>query len=291
VWLPETLDNGSDFCHCSSRLGPLGSQQSQPNPMEQPPPIIENKPPEPQPPSMSLPARLLNVFAIPGDVFEEVRKSRLSTANWLVPTLLLVLTGCIGAWLVYSQPAIQQQIRETQDKFIDKMVEKGRLSQEQADRQRQASAVGANIGVYIGPVFSAFASPFWWGFLVWLIGAKLFKGDFPYMKAVEVVGLGNAIAILGSVVTTLLMVSMGSLSATPSPALLVKNYDPQNTSQTLLQVPNVITIWVLAVRSIGLAKLSATRFLPAAIWVFGLWLAQVSVLVGIGLAFKALLGL
>jgi len=258
---------------------------------EQPPPIIESMPPEPQAPTMSLPARLLNVFAIPGDVFEEVKKAPSSTANWLVPTLLLVLVGCIGAWLIYSQPAIQQQLRETQDKFIDKMVEKGRLSKEQADRQREASGVSTSIGVYMGPVFSAFASPFWWGFLVWLFGTKLLKGSFPFMKAVEVVGLGNAVAILGSIVTTLLMVSMGSLGATPSPALLVKDYDPQNTSQALLQIPNVITIWVLAVRSIGLAKLAGTRFMPAAFWVFGLWLAQVSILLGIGLAFKAMLGL
>lgn len=240
---------------------------------------------------MSLPARLLNVFAIPGDVFEEVKKSPPSTGNWLVPALLLILAGCIGAWLVYSQPAIQQQMREMQDKVLDKLVEKGRLSKEQVDRQREASAVGGNIGIYVGPVFSAFFTPFWWGFLVWLLGTKLFHGNFTFMKAVEIVGLGNCIAILGSVVTTLLMVSMGSLGATPSPALLVKDYDPQNTSQALLQIPNAITIWVLAVRSIGLAKLSGARFLPAAIWVFGLWLAQVSILVGIGLAFKALIGM
>ncbi len=248
---------------------------------------------------MSLPARLLNVFAIPGDVFEEVRKAPLCVANWLIPALLLVLAGCIGAWLVSSQPAIQQQMREIQEKFqdkmLDKMVEKGRLTKEQADKQREASALGQNvgqkIGTYVGPIFTAFAVPFWWGFLVWLLGTKLFRGSFPFMKAVEVVGLGNAIAILGSVVTTLLMVSLGSLNATPSPALFVKDYDPQNTSQALLQIPNVITIWVLVVRSIGLARLSGARFLPAAIGVFGLWLAQTSILVGIGLAFKAMLGL
>lgn len=240
---------------------------------------------------MSLPARLLNVFAIPSDVFEEVKKTPFSTANWLVPALLLILIGCIGARLVYSQPSIQQQMREMQDKVMDKMVEKGRLTKEQADRQRESGAVATSIGIYVGPVFSALVTPFWWGLLVWLLGTKLFKGDFEFMKAVEVVGLGNSIAILGSVVTTLLMVSLGSLGATPSPALLVKEYDPQKTSQALLQVPNVITIWVLAVRSIGLAKLSGARFMPAAIWVFGIWIAEVSFLIGIGLAFKALVGL
>ncbi|HEY5910464.1 MAG TPA: YIP1 family protein [Verrucomicrobiae bacterium] len=259
--------------------------------MEETPPIIENRPPETQRQSTSLAARLLNVFAIPGDVFEEVKNSAMCTANWLVPALLLIVVGCIGASLVYSQPAIQQQVREMQDKVMDKLVEKGRLTKEQADQQREAGAVSSRIGAYIGPVFYALASPFWWGFLVWLLGTKVLKGSFPFMKAVEVVGLGNAIAILGSVVTTLLMVSLGSLGATPSPALLVKDYDPQKTSQALLQLPNVITLWLLAVRSIGLAKLGGTRFVPAAVWVFGLWVLQTSVLLGIGLAMKAMLGL
>ena len=79
--------------------------------MEETPPIIENRPPETQRQSTSLAARLLNVFAIPGDVFEEVKNSAMCMANWLVPALLLIVVGCIGASLVYSQPAIQQQCK------------------------------------------------------------------------------------------------------------------------------------------------------------------------------------
>ena len=39
--------------------------------------------------AMSLAARLLNVFATPGDVFDDVKVAPASTANWLVPALLL----------------------------------------------------------------------------------------------------------------------------------------------------------------------------------------------------------
>ena len=41
----------------------------------------------------SLASRLLNVFAAPGDVFEEIRTGTPSTANWLVPLLLACLLG------------------------------------------------------------------------------------------------------------------------------------------------------------------------------------------------------
>ncbi len=258
--------------------------------MEQMPPAVENKPPEPQPPAMSLAARLLNVFAIPGDVFDEVRKAPPSAANWVVPMLVLILVGCIGAWLVYSQPAIQQQLRESQDKIMDKLVEKGTIPKEAADRQREGGGVGAQIGPYLGVVASAVVTPCWWGLLIW-VGGKVLKGNFPFMKGVEAVGLGNAISVLGTIVTTLLCVSLSSVNGAPSAALLVKDYDPQNTSHALLGLVNVIDFWVLTVWSIALARLSGARFLPAAIWVFGLWIAKTALLVGIGLFVKAKLGL
>jgi hypothetical protein len=259
--------------------------------MEEPPPITETMPSEPPPvPTMSLAARLLNVFAIPGDVFDEVKKTASSVGNWLVPTLLLMAVGLVGVRLVYSQPAVQQQMREMNDRIFQKLVDKGRLTQEQADRQRDASEAGSKVSPYVGFVFSAIISPFWWGLIIWLVGKKAFKGGFTFMKAVEVAGLSSAISVLESIVTTLLSVSLGSLNGSPSAALLVKNYDPQNTSHALLSLANVMTVWVLAVRAIGLARLSGTRFAPAAAWVFGIWAGYMGFFIALGLAIRAALG-
>src|SRR5262245_42046331 len=74
------LDNRSGFqhpvCGCSESI------------METPPPIPSAPAPAvPREPEMSLFARLLNIFAVPGDVFEEVKQSRVRTANWLLPLL------------------------------------------------------------------------------------------------------------------------------------------------------------------------------------------------------------
>ncbi len=253
------------------------------------PPAVESKPPEPQPPTMSLVARLLNVFAIPGDVFDEVRKAPPSAGNWVVPMLLLIVVGCIGAWLVYSQPAIQQQLREAQDKVLDKLVEKGTIPKEAADRQREAGGASNKIGPYFSVIASAAVTPFWWGLLIWL-GGKVLKGNFPFMKGVEAAGLGNAISVLEAIITTLLCVSLSRINGAPSAALLVKDFDPQNTSHALLTLVNPITFWILAVWSIALARLSGARVVPAAAWVFGLWLAKTAFLVGIGLLVKHLLG-
>jgi len=259
--------------------------------MEQPPPILETEPAAPKAPRTSLFARLLNVFAVPGEVFDEVKTSPVSAGNWLVPALMLIAAGWLGAWLIYSQPAIQQRVREMNDQMIQKLVDKGTLTNEQAESQRQANEIGARIRPYLGPVFFAFLTPFFWGFLIWLIGNKALKGSFAYMKGVEVAGLANAIAVLGSLVTTLLCVSLSNPFASPSPALLVKDFDPQNPSQGFLAVANVITLWVLGVRAVGLARLSGVRFVRAAAWVFGIWLAYTSAFVGFAFAVRALVGL
>ncbi|HLP78356.1 MAG TPA: hypothetical protein VK327_15735, partial [Candidatus Paceibacterota bacterium] len=55
----------------------------------EPPPLIPNPASAGAPlPHMSLPARLLNIFAIPGEVFRDVKAAPRSLANWLVPVVL-----------------------------------------------------------------------------------------------------------------------------------------------------------------------------------------------------------
>jgi hypothetical protein len=248
-------------------------------------------PPEAVPaPTTSLAARLLNVFAVPGDVFAEVKVAPESVANWLVPMLLLLVVGLCSAWLIFSQPPIQQQLREQQDEMIQKLVKKGWLTQEAADTQRRVSGNTTKFAPYLGAVVQAVATPFCWGFILWLVGVKALKGSFSFMKAVEVVGLASTITCLGTVVSTLMVVGLGNLFASPSPALLLKHFDPQKPSDTMLAVFNVMTFWVLSVRAIGLARLAGVPAMKAAFWVFGIWLAYTSFFFGCGLALRAAFG-
>ncbi len=107
------------------------------------------------------------------------------------------------------------------------------------------------------------------------------------MKAVEVVGLANMISVLDGIVKTLLIVGLGNLYASPSLVLLVKEFDPQNTVHSLLAIVNVMTFWLLAVRAMGLARLSGASFAKAALWVFGIWAAYTGFFVGLGVLAKA----
>lgn len=240
---------------------------------------------------MSLPARLVNVLAAPGETFETVKNSAPSPANWLLPALLLILVSWVGAGLIFSQDTIQQQLTEIIDQGIEKQLQRQQMPADKAEQARQIGqkwgAILAKVSATAAPVVVGFVTPFFWGLLLWLLGAKAFKGGFTYMKAVEVAGLANMILVLDAIVRTLLILLRSNLYAAPSLMLLVKDFDPQNTIHGLLGVVNVMTFWLLAVRSIGLARLSRTSIVKAAICVFGIWIAYTGFFIALGMITKA----
>lgn len=243
---------------------------------------------------MSLASRLFNVFATPGDVFEEVKAAPPSTANWLVPSLIFILVSWLGAWLIFSQPWVKNQFNEMSEKAIEKQIEKGKITKEQAAGARQVaekfSDVGAKIGAAVVPVIIAFVSPFWWGLFLWLAGTKALKGSFPFMKVVEVVGLANMIGVLAEIVRVLLVVSLGNIFAAPGLVLLLKDADPQSVSFAILSVFNVMLFWEMGVRSVGLARISNASFAKAAVWVFGLWAVLMGLMIGLGQGLRIAFG-
>jgi hypothetical protein len=269
---------------------PLGRALTLIQNMEQPLPIPES-PSEASPPTgMSLGARLMNVFATPAEVFDSVKTAPDSAANWVVPALILILVSWVGSALIFSQDSIKHQISDITEQAIQKQIEKSHMSEQQAEQARTMgekwAGISSRIGAAVIPVFAGFCTPFIWGLFIWLVGDKVLKGGFSYMKAVEVVGLGNMVVVLDAIIKTLLIVGLGNLYASPSLVLLIKNFDPQNTGHSLLALVNLMTFWVLAVRAVGLARLSGASFGKAAAWVFGIWAAYTGFFIGLGLLLK-----
>lgn len=152
---------------------------------------------------MSLGARLLNVFAVPGEVFEEVKISKPSAHNWLVPVLIASVVGAISAIIMFSQPTIQQQVREKQERTLEKQVQAGKMTRAQADQaltmmeKFSGPAMMKTFGA-VGSVIYSFVRVFSWALVLWLLGRWFLKVRFDYMKAVEVAGLASMIATLGA---------------------------------------------------------------------------------------------
>lgn len=228
---------------------------------------------------MSLAARLLNIFAVPGEVFLDIRSAPHAVSNWLVPIILSSIVGVFSAVVIFSQPSIQQQIREQQSKAIELQVKAGKMTQAQAD---QSLAVmdkfmgPAMLKIFgaVGAVVSSFVRVFWWAFILWLMGQLILKIRFPYLKAVETAGLVMMISVLGMIISLLLIVNMGKVFASPSLALAVENFDIQSKSHVALGAANVFSFWFVGLMALGLAKLADVPFARAGFLVFGFWILQ-----------------
>lgn len=253
----------------------------------------EVQPPEPQTPGMSLPAKLLNVFAVPGGVFAEIKSRPALTSNWLVPLLCSALVGIISAIIIFSQPQVVQQLREQQAKAVDQQVQAGKLTQEKADqalKMMEQFTGPAMLKVFgsVGAVVVSLIHIIWWGFLLWLLARLFLKVPVPFPKALEVAGLATMINVLGAIVAMLLTVNFGRIGATPSLALAVSDFDTTRKSHLFLGAANVFYFWLVGVMSVGLARLAGVPFLRAAWLVLTAWVLQQSLLILAGMGQFAL---
>ena len=227
-------------------------------------------------PRMSLGGRLVNVYATPGEVFEQVKAGPPSHANWLVPTVLGCVFAIIYVWVVFSQPSIQQQMRDKQDKQLAQMVASGKIKESQVEDVRaMMDKFGGPSTIKIFGSVGAVVASFGWLFLIalglWLLGTKVFKGQFTYFQAAEITGLAGMVSVIGAVIGMLLVVNFGNMSVTPGPSLLIHEFDPANKLHLMLASVNLLTLWYIGILAIGLARLSAVSVAKAAVWLYGAW--------------------
>lgn len=245
--------------------------------MEDVPPVLEPKPePVPPPPGTSLLARLLNVFAMPGEVFAEVRASRFHVGNWLVPALLLALVGALYAVVFVSQPAFRQSWHDQQGKVLAQQVKAGLLHQAEADKALAfytnptvLQVGGAGLGAAV-----SVARVFWWGLALWVLGRRFLQVPVGFLKALEVSGLALMIAVLGGVVSLLLMVNVGKLLSGPSLALSASAWEASPQGDLFLVAACLFFVWQIAVTGVGLSRLANVPFQRAVVLVFIFWCLQ-----------------
>jgi hypothetical protein len=255
-------------------------------------PNLDSPPTAPETKETSLVARLLNIVAAPGEVFDEIKPRPVAAANWLVPTLLVAVLGVLSALWIGSQASIKRQQLEMQDAVFQKMVDSGKMSQADAERARRGAEASAGIKKLFGAIAApvgAFVGLFLSALLVW-VGSLVFQNRFGYMRAVEIVGLAGVISALGVIVKALLIVTMGNLFAGPTPALFVKNLDPMNTWHGVLMALDVFALWAMGVQASGLARITGVSYGKAAAWVFGVWLVLAGALFAVGAVIRKAMG-
>jgi len=229
----------------------------------------------PTPEEMSLSGRMFNVYAAPGDVFESIRSSPPSHANWIAPTVLSALLGVIFSVVILGQPDIAASAFAGQEAALQERVDVGKLTQKQADQQiavmRKMLPVMKYFGM-AGALFGTVVSLVVISGLVWVLTAKILKGDVSFLKTLEMVGLAGMIPVAGGLIAMLIVLLKGDINSGANLGLLVGTLDPRNVGHQILAAVNLPTLWYNAVLSIGVSKLSGQPVLKSAAWVFGFWL-------------------
>ena len=252
--------------------------------MEEPPQIQETQAPPSAPAKTSIAARLLNVFAVPGEVFEEVRTSLFSASNWVLPLCLSILVGAVSAVVIFSQPAILQQMREQQAKALEQKIKSGQITQAQADQYSAVTEKFTTPGFMkifgaVGACMVCTVRMFWWAFVLFLLAKWFLKSPIGYLKALEIAGLAMMITVLGDLVKLLMIVNLAKIFASPSLALVINDFDATRKSHLMMGAINVFAFWFIGVISAGLARLAGVPFLRAAFIVFAYWLFQETVFI------------
>jgi hypothetical protein len=202
-----------------------------------------------------------------------------------VPAVLAAIVGVLSALVIFSQPAVQKQFRERQDKLLQQGSTAAKMTaQERAVVERMTSPPVLKAVGSAGAAIGSFGNVLWWGFILWFLARSLLRVQVSFAKALEVAGLAMMINVLGGIVAMLLIVHVGRVGATPSLALLVKDFDATRKGDLFAAAANVFSVWVVLVRSIGLAKLAGVPYLRAAWAVFTFWILEQSFLIlsGIG---------
>jgi hypothetical protein len=240
------------------------------------PPVVSE---ESATPPMSLGARLFNVYASPGEVFDSIKPRPVSHLNWILPVILSMIAAMVYGFVVFSQPGVLQKnadkMRVSMNKNFEKVVTSGKMTQQQADDQVDT------IVKKMGPMMKWFSAAgamvfsvvwvFLVAFVLWLIGKFALKSPLGFLKALEIAGLASMILALGNIISLQLAAHYEDMLRTPGPSLLLEVLDDKNKVHLLLSSLNLVMFWYLSILSLGLAKLTSTSFFKPAAWLFGIW--------------------
>jgi len=226
--------------------------------------------------TQSFGSRLLNVYASPSEAFDGITASPSKTKFWIMPWLAMIVLGVISVFLIFSTPVLKSQIDDAQVRAMEQRVERGEMTQQQADQaQETMSNMGGMMKIFgaIGIVIVMTAYFFIGALVFWLVGKFGLKSAEGYGTYLALYGTSAWIAVLGSIVGLLMILGLGSLYATPSAALAVfSDYDVTNSVHRILTRLDIFAGWQAFVIGVGLAKITGKPSGTTLIYSMGLWI-------------------
>ena len=236
---------------------------------------------------MSFTDKLVNIFTSPGELYDNVRDTPPTASNWLIPAIIFLVVSIVMHFVAMNNPSIADQTGAMMRKGMDEAVAQGKMTAEQAERSYEMMRPGSPVFTAMavgGTLVMTFGALFGLGLVYWLVGKGAMSATAPFMKVVEVVGLTLLIGTLEVIVTSVMIIGLDRVTATPSAAFFISNFDFTNKVHMLLAKVNLFTLWTLIVTSIGLSRLFRKDFPKVLVLVLVLWILWIAITVFAGCA-------
>lgn len=209
--------------------------------------------------------------------------------RWVIPFIVTALIVVGVVTLMFTNETFREQMQTAQMAQMDKAVDEGRMTREQADMaMERMGGGGGTMFIVFGSIFGSVFVLLYYvvGALFLWLGAKLIlKSPEAYGRHLEVYGIASWIGIGGGIITIIMMLAMNSMYATPSAALAVyDSFDAGNTTHRLLRALDIFGAWQAVVAGIGISKVAGKDSTMGIVIAVVLWLAWVGISVALGLA-------
>ncbi|MBK8945194.1 MAG: YIP1 family protein [Ignavibacteriae bacterium] len=227
--------------------------------------------------------KMIGVLSEPSNLFQKLANLPFKTVDWLIPLVLVIIVAIASNFIMMNNPEVKSDIVEKQmaqfEKNFQEAVDKGQMTQEQADQQLDAiqeqmekggstQLIFSSIGITVITFISFFIIA---GVFLLLVKFGL-KGEGDYKASMLAYGLPHYIIVLQVIVMIIAAIAMGKMFMDTSVGSFM-NIEKDSMLGWLTHKLDIFSIWFYAVLSIAYAKLfKAENTTKYFIGVFGLWL-------------------
>ena len=230
--------------------------------------------------------KMIGVFSEPAKTFFLTSKFPPRTKDWVLPILILFFIAAIIRIIAMTNEEVYFEAKKQGIERIEKMVESGMMTREQADEA--IDAIDQQMAFMNGPVgwVITIATTLIFGFIViiiivgiyYLLIKFLLKGEGTFSSALVAIGLTTYLSILQMIIAGILTMLFGKMITDTSLASLMGS-DKMTLAGWFFAKIDPISIWAYVVLSIGFAKMFKSESTGKYyMLVFGVWLIGMFIL-------------
>lgn len=228
---------------------------------------------------LSFSDKIVGVFTEPVATFEAIAKNDLKFIDWFLPLLIVAVLAVSSQYILMINPEIKLEMIKKQTAAIEKQfeeaVQKGDMTQEQADRQMEIieSQMGSTnplfmtIGVVSG-ILAFFIFFFIVAAFYFILAKFILKGDGSFTGAMIATAMPMFITLVQLILIIIVSLAVGTYIKGFSLATLF-GMETDTLVGFVLSKFEIFTIYAYTVVGIALAKLfkaeSAVKYIAAVI--------------------------